>query len=222
MRGAANRSYPVRFALLLAGLLVCGTGTYLTVQATAIGIGAWETFQTGLAMRTGLSFGNCTVMVSFAVLLIDYLLHGKIGFGTLLNAVMIGKIVDFYHAFLNVIPATDSVLIGSLYLILGRTLTGFGMVLYMSPALGCGPRDTLMVVLGNRFPDRNIGTVRFVMDMGVFLAGVLLGAPYGIGTVVATACQSYLMALVFRLCRFESRAVKHESVADTLRIWKKR
>ena len=79
-----------------------------------------------------------------------------------------------------------------------------------------------MVVLGNRFPDRGIGSVRFVMDMAVFLAGVLLGAPYGIGTVVATACQSYIMALVFRLCHFESRTVPHENVLDTLRIWRNR
>ena len=217
MRYTVSKSYPRRFARLMLGLLLCGTGTYMTVQATAIGIGAWETFQTGLSMRTGFSFGNCTVMVSFAVIVIDCLLGGKIGIGTLINAVMIGKTVDFYHAFLNFIPATDSVWIGSLYLILGRFLTGYGMVLYMSPALGCGPRDTLMVVLGNRFPNRNIGSVRFVMDMAVFLIGVLLGAPYGIGTIVATACQSYVMAFVFHLCRFDARTVPHESAVTTLR-----
>ena len=214
---SSSHSYPQRFARMILGLLICGTGTYMTVQATAIGIGAWETFQTGLSMRTGLSFGNCTVIVSFCVIALDLLLGGKIGFGTLFNAVMVGKIVDFYHAFLNVVPPTDSVWIGSLYLVLGRFLSGYGMVVYMAPALGCGPRDTLMVLLGNRFPNRGIGTVRFVMDMGVFLVGVLLGAPYGIGTVVATACQSYVMAFVFRLCHFESRTVPHENVAETLR-----
>ncbi len=220
MRYTISNSYPRRFARLMLGLLLCGTGTYMTVQATAIGIGAWETFQTGLAMRTGFSFGNCTVMVSFAVIAVDLLLGGKIGFGTLINAVMIGKTVDFFHAFCDFLPATDSIWIGSLYLILGRFMTGYGMVLYMSPALGCGPRDTLMVVLAKRFPDRNIGTVRFLMEIAVFVAGVLLGAPYGIGTIVATACQSYIMAFVFQLCHFESRTVPHENVLDTIRIWR--
>ena len=89
MQYTISNSYPRRFARLMLGLLLCGTGTYMTVQATAIGIGAWETFQTGLAMRTGFSFGNCTVMVSFAVIAVDLLLGGKIGFGTLINAVML-------------------------------------------------------------------------------------------------------------------------------------
>ncbi|MBQ1419022.1 MAG: hypothetical protein IIY95_06395, partial [Firmicutes bacterium] len=88
----------------MAGLLLCGTGSYCTVQASAIGIGAWETFQTGLSLSTGILYGNCTVMVSFAIILIDLLLKGKIGIGTLCNAVIIGKTVDFWHLTFDFLP----------------------------------------------------------------------------------------------------------------------
>ena len=209
--------YFKRWARCIAGLILCGTGTYLTVQAVTIGIGAWETFQTGLSLRTGLSYGTWSVMVSVVVILIDLLLKGKIGIGTLFNAVMIGKIVDFWHFHCNFIPQAVSVPVGILYILIGQIIVAFGTVLYMSPALGCGPRDTLMVVLGKKFPKANIGVVRFCIESVVFLLGVLLGAPYGWGTVFAMACTSYIMQFVFKLCHFSARDVQHENISDSIR-----
>lgn len=201
----------------MAGLVLCGTGTYVTVQAVTIGIGAWETFQTGLSMRTGISYGNWSVLVSVAVIVVDWLLKGKIGIGTLFNAVLIGKIVDFWHFQCNIVPQASSVPQGILYILAGQIVVAFGCVLYMSPALGCGPRDTLMVVLGKKFPNVNIGIVRFGIESVVFLLGILLGAPCGWGTVFAMTCTSYIMQLVFKLCHFSARDVQHESVADSIR-----
>ena len=201
----------------MIGLIVCGTGSYCTVQASAIGIGAWETFQTGLSLSTGILYGNCTVLVSFAIILIDLLLKGKIGIGTLFNAVIIGKTVDFWHLVCNFLPQAQTLPLGLFYLFFGQILNAYGSYLYMSPALGCGPRDTLMVILAKRFPEVNIGIVRFCMELCVFFAGVLLGAPYGWGTVFAMAITSFIMQAVFKLCGFRARDVEHENLADTFR-----
>ena len=201
----------------MIGLIVCGTGSYCTVQASAIGIGAWETFQTGLSLSTGILYGNCTVIVSFAIILIDLLLKGKIGIGTLFNAVIIGKTVDFWHIAFDFLPQAQTIPVGLCYLLLGQLLNAFGMVLYMTPALGCGPRDTLMVILAKRFPNVNIGIVRFCIEMCAFFAGVLLDAPYGWGTVFAIASTSFVMQGIFKLCRFRAREVQHENLADTYR-----
>ncbi|MBR5641968.1 MAG: hypothetical protein IKW92_07560 [Firmicutes bacterium] len=209
--------YPARFLRCAAGLLMSGTGYYLTVQATSIGIGAWETLQTGLSLRTGISYGNCTVMVSFAVILIDLLLKGKIGFGTVMNGVMVGKIVDFWHRYCNFLPATHSLPLGILYLLAGQIVVSVGMVVYMKAQLGCGPRDTLMVELGKRFPKANIGVVRFFIDIAALMAGALLGAPYGWGSVFAITCNSFILQGVFRIFKFESRSLRHEDIVDTVR-----
>ena len=217
MQYTVSNSYPRRFARLMLGLLLCGTGTYMTVQATAIGIGAWETFQTGLAMRTGFSFGNCTVMVSFAVIAVDLLLGGKIGFGTLINAVMIGKTVDFFHAFCDFLPATDSIWIGSLYLILGRFMTGYGMVLYMSPALGCGPRDTLLVGLAKRVKKLPIGAVSIALLSTATLIGWLLGGPVGVGTLICAFATGPVMQMAFRTVHFDATSVKHQRLRDSVK-----
>ena len=209
--------YFKRWCVCMIGLLMCGTGSYFTVQASAVGIGAWETFQTGLSLSTGILYGNCTVMVSFAIILVDLLLKGKIGIGTLCNAVIIGKTVDFWHLVFDFLSPAQSLPVGLIYLLSGQLLNAFGSYLYMKPALGCGPRDTLMVILAQRFPKVNIGIVRFCMELCVFFAGVLMGAPYGWGTVFAMAITSFIMQAVFKLCRFRARDVRHENLADTVR-----
>ncbi len=209
--------YLKRWCRCMIGLVLCGTGSYFTVQAVTIGVGAWETFQTGLSLRTGILYGNCSVMVSFAIILIDLLLKGKIGIGTLFNAVMIGKTVDFWHLCCDFLPRAQTLPLGLLYLLTGQLLNAYGSYLYMSVGLGCGPRDTLMVILAKRFPKVNIGIVRFCMGMCVFGLGVLMGAPYGWGTVFAISSISFIMQAVFKLCHFRARDVQHENLADTFR-----
>lgn len=209
--------YIKRTAVVTAGLLICGVGCYCMIRATNIGIGAWETFQTGLMMRTGLAYGTCTVIVSFAVILVDLLLKGKIGIGTVLNALIIGKSIDLISEFFDVLPPAETVPAGIAYLLIGQIIQSVGMVVYMRPGLGCGPRDTLMVVLGKKLPRLNIGAVRFAIDICVFLLGALMGAPYGIGTVFAIGAFSFVLQAVFRAFGFESRKVKHEDISDSLR-----
>ena len=196
---------------------MCGTGAYFTIQATSIGVGAWETFQTGISLSTGILYGNVSVMVSFAIILIDLLLKGKIGIGTVCNALIVGKTVDFWHLAFNFLAPAQSLPVGLVYLLLGQLLNAFGSYIYMVPALGCGPRDTLMVILAQRFPKVNIGIVRFCMELCVFIAGVLMGAPYGWGTIFAMGITSFIMQAVFKLCRFRARDVQHENLADTYR-----
>ena len=210
-----GKEYLKRWIKCMLGLALCGTGMYFTVQAVSIGIAGWETFQTGLSMRTGLQFGTCTVIVSFCVIVIDILLRGKIGIGTFCNAVMIGKTVDFWHTFCDFLPQAQSVPVGFLYILIGQTIIAFGYVIYMKPALGCGPGDTLMVELGRRFPKVNIGIVRFCIEICVLLIGVLLGAPFGWGTVFTITCSSYIMQAVFKLRHFRARDVQHEDLRDT-------
>ena len=209
--------YIKRCCVCIAGLLMCGTGAYFTIQATSIGVGAWETFQTGISLSTGILYGNVSVMVSFTVIGVDLLLRGKIGIGTILNALIVGKTVDLWHLAFDFLPAAHSIPVGLCYLLMGQLLNSFGSYVYMKPALGCGPRDTLMVILAQRFPKVNIGIVRFCMELCVFFAGVLMGAPYGWGTLFAMGITSYIMQAVFKLCRFRARDVQHENLADTVR-----
>ena len=87
----------------------------------------------------------------------------------------------------------------------------------MGAALGAGPRDTLMVILGKKVPKVPIGIVRLGIDLLALLAGVLLGAPFGFGTVLVILLQSAIFQLACRVCRFEPRAVVHTDFLQLFR-----
>ena len=210
--------YFKRWCVCMAGLLLCGTGSYCTVQASAIGIGAWETFQTGLSLSTGILYGNCTVMVSFAIILIDLLLKGKIGIGTLCNAVIIGKTVDFWHLTFDFLPLAQTLPVGLLYLVCGQLLNAFGSYLYMKPALGCGPRDTLLVGMARRIRRVPIGIVSVALLSLATLLGGLLGGPVGIGTLISAFCSGPIMQAAFVSVHFDATHIHHQKLGDSFRV----
>ena len=85
--------------------------------------------------------------------------------------------------------------------------------------MDCGPRDSLMISIGKHWPQIPIGLARFCVECTVLVIGWLLGAPVGVGTVLFMFGVSFLLQLVFRLYRFDSKAVVPEAGAATLRRW---
>lgn len=48
----------------------------------------------GLSLATGLSFGDIVIVTGILILIVDYAMHEQLGFGTILNALLIGKFID--------------------------------------------------------------------------------------------------------------------------------
>ncbi len=211
------KEYSKRFAICVLGLALYGLGNACGVMAGAAGTNAWNTLTIGLTDSFGISFGMGSFIISLAVILIDIIGKGKIGFGTLLNAVVVSLFTDVFVALFRLLPSSGSIAVGVVYSLLGQVILSFAMVLYMIPALGCGPRDTLMVIVGKKFPKAPIGAAKFGIDVFALAIGVLLGAPFGVGTVLVMALQAGIFQFACRVCRFEPRSVNHEDVADTVR-----
>ncbi|MBR3586781.1 MAG: hypothetical protein IKO00_12205, partial [Oscillospiraceae bacterium] len=74
-----------------------------------------------------------------------------------------------------------------------------------------------MVIIGNRFPKAPIGFIKFCMELIVMLIGVLLGAPFGLGTVLIMALQASIFQIACRVCRYDPRNHVHEDIFDTIR-----
>ena len=211
------KEYTRRFGVCIAGLALYGLGNAFGVLAGSAGTNAWNTLSIGVSDRLGISFGTASFVISLAIILIDLIGKGKIGFGTILNVFIISVFSDLWIRVLAVLPAPSGMITGTLYTLLGQMISSVSTVIYMRPALGCGPRDTLMVLVGNRFPRAPIGAVKFAIEVVALLVGVLLGAPFGLGTVLVMALQASLFQLCCRLFRFEPRSLVHEDVLDTLR-----
>ena len=212
-----GKEYLRRFAVCIVGLMLYGLGNACGVLAGSAGTNAWNTLTIGLADSFGFSFGVASFLISVIVIAVDLLGRGKIGFGTVLNIFIISIFSDLWIGLLRRLPVPDSMAVGVVFTLLGQFIISFATIVYMSPALGCGPRDTLMVILGKKLPNIPIGAVKFGIEVIVLVIGVLLGAPFGIGTVLVMALQASIFQLVCRLCRFEPRSLKHEDILDTVR-----
>lgn len=209
--------YWKRFLFCSLSLALYGFGAFLGVKAGSAGTNAWSTLALGVSAMSGISFGSATLLISLVIIVIDLLGKGKLGFGTILNALLVSLFSDLFIALFSFLPNASNPFLGAACSIGGQIVTSFATVLYMTPALGAGPRDTLMIIVGRKFPQIPIGTVKLCLELAVLLVGFLMGAPFGLGTVLVMVLQASIFQLVCKITRFEPRSVVHEDVFDTLR-----
>lgn len=207
-------NYLKRVMRLLFGLFLYSVGITLSIQAN-VGLAPWDAFGMGVSNLTGISFGNISILTGIVILVVVAgVLKEKIGLGTLLNTVLIGVMVDFIQS-MKLIPFMTNFLLGTFMLLFSQVVISIATYFYISPGLGCGPRDTLMVSLGKLFPKIPIGAIRGSIEGTVLLIGFLLGAKVGIGTVIAVFGISFILQYTFKLLKFDIKAVVHESVFET-------
>lgn len=96
------KGYSVRLIKLVFGLFLFALGSFLTIQAN-IGLASWEAFSIGIADLTNQTYGNILIISGLVILVVDVALKEKIGFGTILNTILIGTFVDMIQA-ANIIP----------------------------------------------------------------------------------------------------------------------
>ena len=135
--------------LLAAGsLFVNGFGIYLTIQAN-LGAAPWDVLNLGISKTLGILYGNASVAVSLTILAIDVLMREPIGIAMFIDAVVVGKAVDFFN-WTRIVPPCTSLLTSIPVMILGLFILAYTQYTYMIASLGCGPRDTLLVGLAKR------------------------------------------------------------------------
>ena len=200
---------------IVMGLLIFAFGVHLTIRAD-LGLAPWDCLGMGISYHTPLNYGLSMTATSVLILVIDVLMKEKIGFGTVIDALLTGNFVQIFND-LDRFPKTENVLWGVLIIVAGLAFMALGQYFYMLAAQCCGPRDALLVGLGKRLSRFPIGAVQVILWGVVLLVGWLLGAPVGIGTLVCTFGSGVVMQIIFSLLRFEPRKVVHQSVADTLR-----
>lgn len=202
--------------LAAASLFANGFGVYLTIQAN-IGAGPWDVLNLGLAKSLGILYGTASIAVSFTILVIDVLLREPIGIAMFIDAIVVGKAVDFFN-WIQAVPPCASPLTGIPVMLTGLVILAVTQYGYMVAALGCGPRDTLMVGLAKRLKRLPIGAVSILLLSSATLIGWLLGGPVGIGTLICSFGAGPIMQFVFRAVHFSATGVRHQRLTDSFRI----
>lgn len=211
-----TRSILANALIAAVSLFINGLGVYLTIHAD-IGAGPWDVFNLGLSKTFGILYGNASIAVSLMILLIDILMREPIGIAMFIDAVVVGKAVDFF-TWLELVP-TPFTWYGSIAMILvGLTIMGYTQFLYMRAALGCGPRDTLLVGLARHISRVPIGAISIALLSLATLIGWLLGGPVGIGTLLCAFCAGPIMQMAFRSVGFDATTVRHQRVPETVKV----
>lgn len=201
---------------IAAGLLVFAFGVHLTIYAN-IGLAPWDCLGMGISYHTPLNYGISMTLVAVLVLGVDLLLKERIGYGTVIDALLTGNFVQMFND-LNFLHENTSLWLGVIVMLVGFVFMALGMYVYMKAGQCCGPRDALLVGVGKRFPKIPIGYVQNGMWAVVLLAGWLLGGPVGIGTVLSTVGAGAVMQMVYNAINFEPRHVKHRSLAEVTKV----
>ena len=205
----------IHSVIAAAGLFCCGIGIYFTLQAN-IGVSPWDVFHQGISSHTGMLYGSVSVLTALIILVVDIVMKEPIGIGMFLDAFIVGKAVDLC-AWLGFLPQQTSLPMGILCMLAGLTITACGMRIYMGCALGCGPRDTLMVALCKR-TGLPVGPVTMMIYAVVTAIGWFLGGQVGIGTVLSVLYVGPALQTICRLTGFDAAKVTHQHLLETLRI----
>lgn len=94
-------AWPLRCAYLLGGVVLCAFATALYVGAQ-LGPGPRDGLMTGLARRTGWSIRRVRTTIELTVLAIGALLGGTVGAGTVVFALAVGPLTQFFLRYLVV------------------------------------------------------------------------------------------------------------------------
>ncbi len=202
--------------LAAISLFVNGFGVYLTIQAN-IGAGPWDVLNLGLSKTCGILYGTASIIISYSILGVDILLREPIGIAMFIDALVVGKSVDFFNK-IHAVPACDDLFTGILVMLAGLFIMAYTQYGYMIASLGCGPRDTLLVALAKRAKKLPIGLVSIALLSLATFIGWLLGGPVGIGTLICAFGTGPIMQMAFSSVRFDATHVHHQHLADSFRI----
>jgi hypothetical protein len=183
---------------LCLGLIIFGLGEGLLIVSSS-GASPWSVLAQGLFLNIGFSVGLITIFISIAVLLLWFPLKQKPGIGTILNALIIGLMID---ACIRYVPTPENyfnqVLLGAIAVF----TVGLGGGIYLVANLGPGPRDGLMIGLQKK-TNLPIALVRAVLEITVMSIGWYLGGTVGVGTLLFAfgigPCIALSLFLVNRL-----------------------
>lgn len=195
---------------LYFGLFLFGLGSVMILYAD-LGMSAWGVFQIGLVNTMGFTFGQATQIVGLGVLILGWAMGFPPGWGTVSNMFFIGYFIDVIIGW-RVVPRFNNLALQLVMLVAGMAMIGVASYFYLSPKLGAGPRDGLMIGLVQKL-DKQVSVVRAGIELTVLALGIAMGGPIGIGTVITAFSIGWFVQMAFKLGKYDRNA-KHMNLYD--------
>lgn len=179
----------LQYVFFFFGLTFFGLGNAIAVKVKYVGLHPWEVLNVALYQHFGLTIGTWGVICGLALILVSLFVDRRyISIGTILNALCIGPIMDFF-LWLDFLPKATNTWVDYFILLSGVVITGIGGGMYVAAGIGAGPRDGFMLSISDK-TRLSVSQARIVVESLVLVIGFLLGGPVFIATFVYTFIQS--------------------------------
>lgn len=187
-----------RWTFFLVGMMILSLGISMTIKGQKLGIAPWDVLHVGLYKNFGLTIGTWGIITGFIIIISTAaVLKEWPQIGTWLNMLLIGLFIDLFNWLL---PDVTTMGAQILMFSAGVIVMGYGVGIYISPNIGAGPRDSLMLVFAKK-TGASIKKVRTTLEVIVALVGWLFGGPIGIGTVLIALFLGQIAHYTLPQCR---------------------
>lgn len=173
-----KNSTPLAYVQLMMGLWALAAGIVFILKSN-LGVTPWNVFHVGVTYHVPVTLGRVIQVVGLILIVVSLGMGRYPGVGTVLNMIFVGIFVDILNPW---VPPMNYYIYQGILLLLGIFCIGLGTGLYINSNLGAGPRDSLMMVLHKK-TGKSIRLVRNSIEITVLITGVILGGPFGIGTI---------------------------------------
>ena len=193
----------------VVGVVVLSLGS-ATLRENGSGLDPYTAANIGIAHHVGLTLGICQ-LASNGVLFLIVVLTGRshLGIGTVLNAVLVGFLVQWWSALLHPVLTSANNDIARLTIFVAAILVfAFGAALYLGAGLGASPYDAIAPVIVDHTGWR-YRPVRMIQDILFLLIAIATGGPVGVGTIVTAFFSGPLIDFFTR--RLVRPVVDHRS-----------
>ncbi|MFC5541725.1 MAG: YitT family protein [Bacilli bacterium] len=198
-----RKVYSWRWGFYIAGLIIMALGIAMVIKGEEIGVNAWDVLHIALYKTIGLSIGSWVIITGLIIVAFTSLMYKSFPkIGTWLNMLLTGVFIDFFYWLL---PEAENFFFQLIYFLIGIFVLSFGTGMYISPNLGSGPRDGLMMWIVEKLGG-SIKVARMSIELIVAVIGWILGGPFGIGTVIIAVGSGYIVQ--FALPYFQKLLLK--------------
>ncbi|WP_223595055.1 YczE/YyaS/YitT family protein [Neobacillus bataviensis] len=179
----------IQYVLFFLGLIFFGLGNAIAVKVKYVGLHPWEVLNVALYQHFGLTIGTWGVICGLFLIIVSLFVDRRyISIGTILNALCIGPIMDFF-LWLDILPKATNTWVDYFILLSGIVITGIGGGMYVAAGIGAGPRDGFMLSISDK-SKLSVSQARIIVESLVLVFGFLLGGPIFIATFIYTFIQS--------------------------------
>ena len=185
------RATRLQYVQLVLGCTVLGVGVALMLEA-ALGSDGYSTLVNGLTLASGLAFWQLNIVVGAVFVGLAWLRGTRPGPGTLVQWFLVGFVISGVMA---VIPEVTSMPLRVAMLAVALVLMSVGVAAYLASATGAGPAEAMALAWD---PPVAFRWSYNIVQFGGALAGWLLGAAVGPGTVLVFVLLGPTIDLVRR------------------------